>query len=355
MGNLAGSTTEPSPLQGWVLYGILLGAHTVLAMAIAAPLGVMRAVPAHKLLLEKGDENYYGAVGLGVLTLAIAFHGIKIVREKNRSIIETRKNGKEQDNEENEPVNTEKTLLAPPYTQQDTMEDVKVRAAVGELWLFVRVLPMAFFFYFGSVAIWPSTDDDEGLGRFSLQIFYAFTWMLSSFFPVFISRGNRQLKYGICILTCAYLIIFDSVIFSYGGHTFARSFAIAVAVLLHAVVVKKESAWLRGPESQGFRRLLPTVKELISLSLVIRSISGLWNYMNNKETQHIAFLMQLLLAFTVMVSQFYQYDYHSGIQKETKDIERTLTVMVSKKKPYTSLRTDCENAFSVAAPACVGK
>ena len=354
MGNSAGSTTEPSPLQGWVLYGILLGAHTVLAMAIAAPLGVMRAVPAHKLLLEKGDENYYGAVGLGVLTMVIAFHGIKKLREKNRSI-ETRKNGEEQNNGEDEHVDTGKVLLPNVLRQQDTLEDVKVRAAVGELWLFVRVLPMAFFFYFGSVAIWPSTDDDEGLGRFSLQIFYAFTWMLSSFFPVFISRGNRQLKYGICILTCAYLIIFDSVIFSYGGHTFARSFAIAVAVLLHAVVVKKESAWLRGPESQGFRRLLPTVKELISLSLVIRSISGLWNYMNNKETQHIAFLMQLLLAFTVMVSQFYQYDYHSGIQKETKDIERTLTVMVSKKKPYTSLRTDCEDAFSVAAPACMGK
>ena len=347
MGNSAGSTTEPSPLQGWVLYGILLGAHTVLAMAIAAPLGVMRAVPAHKLLLEKGDENYYGAVGLGVLTLAIAFHGIKMLREKKRP--NKVPNGEAGDS------NTEKTLLPRTITQEDTPEDVKIRDEVGELWLFVRVLPMAFFFYFGSVAIWPSTDDDEGLGRFSLQIFYAFTWMLSSFFPVFISRGNRQLKYGICILTCAYLIIFDSVIFSYGGHTFARSFAIAVAVLLHAVVVKKESAWLRGPESQGFRRLLPTVKELISLSLVIRSISGLWNYMNNKETQHIAFLMQLLLAFTVMVSQFYQYDYHSGIQKETKDIERTLTVMVSKKKPYTSLRTDCEDAFSVAAPACMGK
>ena len=217
MGNSAGSTTEPSPLQGWVLYGILLGAHTVLAMAIAAPLGVMRAVPAHKLLLEKGDENYYGAVGLGVLTLAIAFHGIKIVERK----IDPLKHEKTEKNRITE--KTSPAIQGSPFTallrQQDTLEDVKVRAAVGELWLFVRVLPMAFFFYFGSVAIWPSTDDDEGLGRFSLQIFYAFTWMLSSFFPVFISRGNRQLKYGICILTCAYLIIFDSVIFSYGGLT----------------------------------------------------------------------------------------------------------------------------------------
>ena len=76
----AGSSNEPNQLQGcWNenhIYVILLSAHAVLAMAIAYPLGVMRAVPAHKLLLEKGDENYYGAKILAVLTLWPVGHGI---------------------------------------------------------------------------------------------------------------------------------------------------------------------------------------------------------------------------------------------------------------------------------------
>jgi len=41
-----------------------------------------------------------------------------------------------------------------------------------------------------------------------------------------------------------------------------------------------------------------------------------------------------LLAFTVMVSQFYQYDYHSNIQKTTKDINNTLTLGLPLKKNH---------------------
>ena len=247
-----------------------------------------------------------------------------------------------------------KTKLLP--LAEPTPEE-KTKSKVGKKAFTVALLPFVFLGYFVAALI-PWADADGGLrGPYSIQLFNVFTWLVTCVVPLFVSAGNLNITWPVMAFSSLYLLIFD---YKVGWDLsdndtsliLAGRIAFVVAAFgVHWWCVSGESRWLRN-ESRGLHAYLPTVKELVTLSFLAHSLAGAFNY--NKAD--ISFMMTMCLALMVMGSQGYLYDWHSKIQLQTDDLSSKFKMSnplgPSAVQPYKSLRSDCEDAFAVAAPAC---